>query len=218
MITPAQRHRQRIEAQEAAKAAPALDAPTGTPYELMLANLDADKRRLKAIQSVAQKNAVKRELLHDYTGWIDGVLAADGGQQDDVLMHVLVWRIDAGDYDGALTLARYALRHHLALPGQYNRTLGTLLADEFADAALDALKNDEAEGPAPEVLLSIDELTKAEDMPDEARAKLKKAIGLTVQYWDAPMGLTYLKAALALHSGVGVKKDIERMERQLKNP
>jgi hypothetical protein len=30
------------------------------------------------------------------------VLAAGGAQQDDVLMFVMLWRIDAGDYAGAL--------------------------------------------------------------------------------------------------------------------
>ncbi len=34
----------------------------------------------------------------------EGVLAAGGAQQDDVLMYVMLWRIDAGDYAGALEI------------------------------------------------------------------------------------------------------------------
>ncbi|STH42997.1 small terminase subunit [Escherichia coli] len=44
------------------------------------------------------------ELLPKYAAWAEGVLAAGGAQQDDVLMYVMLWRIDAGDYAGALEI------------------------------------------------------------------------------------------------------------------
>jgi hypothetical protein len=50
------------------------------------------------------------------------------------------------------------------------------------------------------------------------RAKLLKAIGYGYdQISDKPAALECLRKALELHDKVGVKKDIERIEREIKN-
>ncbi len=217
MSTPAQRHYQRVTAAEASARAAANDQPAmaGNAYELMLAQLDTDRRRLKAIQSVARKIETKRELLPVYDAYVTGVLDAGRGVQDDVLMTVLVWRIDVGDLRGAIAIARHALAHKLLLPDQYQRTLGCLLAEEFADGALKALKaGGTVDVPA---LETIAELTADEDMPDEVRAKLFKAIGLGLEATEPTIAQDYLQQALVKHDGVGVKKDLERIARTLKN-
>ena len=54
---------------------------------------------------------------------LDGVLQADAGAQDPVLVEVLVWQIDVGNWPRVLELADYALRHQLKMPDQYNRDL-----------------------------------------------------------------------------------------------
>ena len=102
------------------------------------------------------------------------------------------------------------------MPDQYKRDVATVLAEEIADQSLKALA---AEQPANGVaLLDVSELTEGEDMPDEVRAKLYKAIGYA---WRAAGDLNAAKEALtralALHDRVGVKKDIERLETILKN-
>ncbi|MDR3300889.1 MAG: hypothetical protein LBU43_13085 [Candidatus Accumulibacter sp.] len=218
MISPARRHRLHVTARAVNEAAAARLTPleNAKPYALMLAKLDADKRRLHLVQSVEKKIALKREMLPEYADWIDGVLEAGSGVQDDVLMHVLVWRIDAEDYPGALALAEYALKHDLKLPGQYHRTLGCLLAEEFADQALKAMvAKREANLDA---LAQISDMTLGCDMPDEVRAKLNKAIGLAYEGEDKPaLALACLEKALTLHVQAGVKKDIERVKRTLKN-
>ncbi|MCQ8762839.1 phage terminase small subunit, partial [Escherichia coli] len=68
----------------------------------------------------------------------EGVLAAGGAQQDDVLMYVMLWRIDAGDYAGALEIGRHALRHGWVMP-LGNRNVQTVLPDEMAAAAQTAM-------------------------------------------------------------------------------
>lgn len=55
-----------------------------------------------------KKAQIKVELLPKYTARADGVLAAGGAQQDDVLMFLMVWRIDAGDFAGGLQIAAHA--------------------------------------------------------------------------------------------------------------
>ena len=59
-------------------------------------------------------------------------------QQDDVLTYVMLWRIDAGDYAGALEIGRHALRHGWVMPFG-NRNVQTVLAEEMADAAQSAM-------------------------------------------------------------------------------
>lgn len=226
-MTLARRHFQRVTAAAAHAAAEEGVEISASAYELMLAKLYEDKRTLKAVQSIERKIEIKRQILPDYVPWIDGVLAAGRGGQDAVAMTVMVWRIDAGDYLGALAIAEHALRFGLVLPDQYQRTVGTLVAEEIADAALQA----QSTGGAFEVgvLEVCEQLTRGEDMPDEVRAKLHKALGLAyagkIQAETpieacrviAGMALEQLRRALTLHDRAGVKKDIERLERFIKN-
>lgn len=216
MVSPAKAHFLRHQAEaEAATAADAQPMQNATQYELMLAKLLEDRRRLKAVQSIESKIAVKRELLPEYAPWIEGVLAGGRGGQDEVLMSVLVWRIDVGDFAGALPIARYAIAHKLTLPDQYQRKLPCLLAEEVADTALKACT---AGQPVDvESLDQVAELTAEEDMPDEVRAKLFKAMGYAQRETDKPIALILLNRALQLHDKVGVKKDIERLEREIRN-
>lgn len=167
-----------------------------------------------------RKAEVKRQILPEYEPWVDGVLSGNQGVQDDVLMSVMVWRIDAGDLDGALNIARYAVTHKLSLPDQYKRNTACLLAEEFSDMALRDITTaaaDDADFTAvSNVLREVSDLTAAEDMPDEVRAKLHKAIGLTLVNTDKPTALENLQRAFSLHDKVGVKKDIEKLDRELK--
>lgn len=212
MISPATAHRMRKLAASAPQGveAAASNRADASAYELLLYKLAEDRRRLKDIQSIARKIEVKRQILPDYAPWIEGVLQADAGGADEVFVTVLCWRIDAGDYTGAVPLADYALRHKLPLPDRFARTLACLIAEEFAE---NALKGE----PVPlECLQQIEQLTEAEDMPDEVRAKLHKAIGQTVRETEPAHALYWYSQALKLHERCGVKKDIEKLERELK--
>ncbi len=61
------------------------------------------------------------------------------------------------------------------------------------------------------------ELTAAADMPDEVRAKLHKITGLFLRDGgDAAGALAHLQRATQLDCQAGVKKEIERLERELK--
>ena len=214
----AKKHFEHTSAQQAAKQ-PDTPVATGraTPYERMLLILADHKRQLKAIQSIENKIALKRTLLPEYDAWVAGVLAANTGKQDDVIMTVMVWRFDIGDLAHGLAIAEYALAHHLAMPDTYARTTGTLVAEEVADYALDALNEDPPNATdLVGYLRDTEQLVHDEDMPDEVRAKLHKALGYALKDSDPNKALVELKRALELHSRVGVKKDIERLESQLK--
>lgn len=194
-------------------------------YELQLIALADAKRALKQVQSIERKAEVKRRVLPQFTPWVDGVLAAGNGGQDDVLMTCMVWRIDVGDYPAALDIAAYALEHRLTLPDQYKRDVATLVAEEMSERAQAALA-----GGEPVDLPSLRrtcQLTAGRDMPDEVRAKLHKVLGLATAAGidtvtsagdreTAAAALAHLKRAIGLHPRAGVKKEIERLERLLK--
>lgn len=215
MKTPAQRHFEQVSAQLAATAAAEDGGGSmagSSAYELMLAKLHTDRRRLKGIQSIERKVEVKAEVLPDYADYVAGVLAGGRGVQDEVLITVMVWRIDVGDFAGALAIATYALEHGMNMPDQYDRTLATVLAEEVADRALDALKVDQ--GFDSQLLLDVAKMTDLHDMHDQVRAKLYKAIGYSLQR-DPATALPYLERALQLFDRIGVKKDIARLQQQL---
>lgn len=216
MKTPAQLRRESVLAKKAKDDTPKAKAQHANAYELMLAKLDADKRALKRLQSVERKIAAKKKMLPDYAGWITGALEANKGGQDDVLTTVMVWLMDTGDFPAALIIAEHAIRHRLSLPDNYARTLGCLIAEEVADAALQAFSTGGKFDL--ETLERTLALTREEDMPDEVRAKLYKAIGHALEAADRKEeALAALTEALRLHPKVGVKKDIEQLERAIRN-
>lgn len=224
-LSLAQAHQRRARAaMEAAKTAPQQSMAGATAYEHQLNQLLQDRLRLKAIQSNEGKAALKLQLLPEYIPYVEGVLAAGNGAQDDVMTTVMVWRIDVEDYSGALDIADYVLKHKLIMPDRFERTTGCLVAEEIATAALKAQKANGSFDLG--ILYRTVELTDAEDMPDQARAKLFLASGratlhgITAEEPGKPgqiqAGIFLLKRAIELHDGCGGKKDLDSAERLLK--
>lgn len=212
MTNPFRAHTRFIQAQEAARSGGSGRSTKG--YDLMLLQLNEDRRRLKGIQSNVRKAEIKVEVLPKYAAWAEGVLSADGAQQDDVLMYVMLWRVDAGDYAGALAIGRHALKHGWAMP-LGSRTTATVLAEEIADAAKAAILAKTPFDPA--LLLEALEAVDAHDMPDQSRARLHKSIGWVLTESSPASALNHLKRALQLDDKCGVKKDIEQLERKIRN-
>jgi hypothetical protein len=228
-LSPAQQHFQRTVAAKAAAATAQGEVVAGSDYDLIFAKLVTDKQRLKQIQSIQRKIDTKRTMLADYQPWIDGVLAAGQGGKDDVLSTVMVWHIDTGDFARALQIADYVIAHSLPLPDQYNRDAPTLLLDEIPDAYLQMVAQGvKLDVTAIDILLHVEQLTNGKDAPDQARAKLHKALAYAYlgqigeddlsgeQLPVAQTAMTHLLRALDLFNGIGVKKDIERLERRIK--
>ena len=191
------------------------DSRASNQYDLMLMQLTEHRRRLKQIQSIERKIELKRGLLPEYAAYVTGVLESDCGRQDDVLMTVLVWRIDIGDIAGALEIAAYAIRHDLQTPDRYERSTACLIAEEVADTELKLMDGDT---PIPPELITMTlDMTTDQDMFDQVRAKLLKAQGLAlIQAGQQAEAMEPLKRALALDERCGVKKLIETTERELK--
>lgn len=225
-------HRDRHAAGAAAKTAIGTDLAQHTGhaaslYEQMLAKLYDDQKSLSSLQSLEAKIALKQQLLAGYAPWIDGVLAGGVGVEDEVFTTIMIWRIDAGDFDGAVPMAEFVLKHGMALPGRYERQPAVLIAEEIAEGANKLL---DAGLAAPQDALStVWLLTEDRDMPDQVRAKLEKAMGREFARCaedpaiaDSGMpgaarayrqqALKHLRRAVELNDRIGVKTLIKSVE------
>ncbi|APX77283.1 Phage small terminase subunit [Achromobacter insolitus] len=225
MASLAQAHFLRVRAQRTAAPLAAGAVPAGSPYALMMAALTEDARRLKSIESVERKIEAKRGMLATYAPYLDGVLAANAGGADEVVTTLMVWHLDVCDFLRGLDLATYVLAHDLPLPERYARKVPALLLDEVSEAVLD--ERVPKDFPTLQALQRVAELVYDRDAPDEARAKLHRAIGLTMAELAGPepkgdrlqmavTALRQLERAVSLNGKVGAKKDIEQLQRTIK--
>ncbi|MEG9313105.1 phage terminase small subunit [Klebsiella pneumoniae] len=194
-----------------------------TAHEQIMHRLRMDQSALKRVQSDQAKAAMKRQLLPHYEGWIEGTLDGDSGRQDEVIVTLMVWAIDADDYALAARIGRYVVTHGLLMPDRFNRTAATVLVDEICDPILVQVKADDTTDVTPylAVLDEVAEFTAGSDMPDVVRAKLCKARAFALRNGtteEQTTALALLRQALTLDAGAGVKKEIERLARVVKKP
>lgn len=244
-FSPALAHRQRVVAglstrtmlaEHAARAgAPPMpeSGPVASEYQSMLARLHEDLRRLHEIQSTDAKVALKRELIIGYLPWVEGVLTSiieGAAPQDEILVTIFIWALDTRDWQLALDLFAHIDEHRLQLPERFHRSPRGVLLSEMGDAAIN-----EPGTVSHEFLLAIrpgpDPVS---DVKDETMARVQRAIGESwarqAEEFDpagesAPAGgkamlvdaaLSALREALRLDQKVGVKKQIEQLEREAK--
>lgn len=220
MLTPAQKHFQRVMAERHGKTDEQSDTAR-TAHEQIMHRLRMDQSALRRVQSDQAKAAMKRQLLPHYEGWIEGTLDGDSGRQDEVIVTLMVWAIDAGDYVLAARIGRYVVTHGLLMPDRFNRTAATVLVDEICDPILVQVKADDTTDVTPylAVLDEVAEFTAGSDMPDVVRAKLCKVRAFALRNGttdEQTTALELLRQALTLDAGAGVKKEIERLARVVK--
>jgi hypothetical protein len=221
MLTPAQRHFQKVMAERRGQADEESDIQR-TAHEQILHRLRMDLSRLSGVQSEETKAEMKKSMLPEYEGWIEGTLDGDSGRQDEVITRMMVWAIDCRDYALALRLGRYVVRHGLTLPDNFNRTAATFLTEEVSKplltlAAADA-DADLSSGVA--VLDEVAEIVADSDMPDVVRAKLCKARALArrgaTDITSKAEALALFREALTRNPNAGVKKEIATLAREVK--
>ncbi len=181
-MTLARNHFQKHSAKAAAESAAEFGTmQEQTFYELQLAQLNNDRHRLKQIQSLEAKIQLKQALVPTYLPYVEGIIEANKPVQDVVFMTILVWCIDTANYEKALEMAEFALRHNMIMPDRFERSTATLVTEEIANAFLKKLKSSaDIDLPilwALETLLENPDIPKtALDMPDQVRAKLLVAL------------------------------------------
>ncbi|HCR3021477.1 TPA: terminase [Serratia marcescens] len=220
MLTPAQRHFQRVMAERHGKTEEFTEAAR-TAHEQILHRLRMDQSALRRVQSDQAKAEMKKQLLPQYDGWIEGTLDGNSGRQDEVIVTLMIWAIDAGDYPLAVRIGRYVIEHNLAMPDQFRRTAATALVEELCDPILVQVKADESTDLTAhlQVLDELAQIVDGKDMPDVVLAKLFKVRGFALRGGDdvaQAKALELLRQALKLDANAGVKKAIESLARQVK--
>lgn len=216
MPSLARQHMMRHQAQQQAVAIAEYGGQRETSIqELQSFQLAQHRARLKQIQSTPAKRDFKIMILPEYAPYIEGILAADQGGQDDVVTTIMLWRIDAGDYAGALEIGAYAIRHDLKMPDRFERQTPNIIAEEIANAALTSLKT--GRDFDLDILLQTYALVKDIDMHDQIVSKLHLAIGklaleLTLRFDMGPriqelslLAVQHLKIAVELDPACGGK-------------
>lgn len=218
MKSPARKHYERMTAAKAAGTATPGQQQQGEQYELHAAALYEARRELKKIKSTQAKVERKRELLPDFLPYVTGVLEEGNGAKDDVLMTLMIWCIDVGDYEKALEIGAYAMKHGIETPDQFDRDTASILAEEIADGVKSALEKEGADADAlANVMARAVAIVGDADMHDQIKAKLHKSYGYALRAAeDLPGALEQLKQAVALNEKIGVKQDIQQLERDIK--
>lgn len=236
----ARRHQERIAAQLAtglavasAVVAPQIDPNSegASTYNALMAVLEDNLRALKNIESHEARVPAKAEMAKTFEAWVEGALAHDPATgpapQDDIVVTMMIWAIDTGDIARAIQLGKHVLDNNLAMVPQFKRTPACLLAEEVGQKTIEGII-----APTAMELAAVDHMTANYDMPDGARAKLKKAFGLAMaqlaEVEDDPenaiagikaarvaMALDALTLAQRLDKKSGVKKQIEALTRKL---
>lgn len=221
MLTPAQRHFQKVMAERRGQADEESDIQR-TAHEQILHRLRMDLSRLSGVQSEETKAEMKKSMLPEYEGWIEGTLDGDNGRQDEVITRLMVWAIDCRDYALALRLGRYVVRHGLTLPDNFNRTAATFLTEEMSKPVLTlaAADADADLSASTAVLDEVAEIVADSDMPDVVRAKLCKARALArrgaTDITTKAEALALFREALTRNPNAGVKKEIATLAREVK--
>lgn len=220
----ARKHFDRVSAGRGAAAAPAGKQQTGDTYELYMRGLYEARRTLKGIMSIKAKIEKKRELLPEFLPYVDGVLAEGKGAQDDVLATMLIWCVDTGELNKALEIGEYAVKNGIETPDQFDRDTVSMMAEEIAEAVRKVIEDaagtttaDNDSDALVGIMQRLQQIVGDHDMHDPVRAKLCKAHGYALRAAGRPAdALAQLKEALSLNERAGVKKDIEQLEKQLK--
>ncbi|CAM8237701.1 Phage small terminase subunit [Escherichia coli] len=221
MLTPAQRHFQKVMAERRGQTDEESDIQR-TAHEQILHRLRMDLSRLSGVQSEETKAEMKKSMLPEYEGWIEGTLDGDNGRQDEVITRLMVWAIDCRDYALAMRLGRYVVRHGLTLPDNFNRTAATFLTEEMSKPLLTlaAADADADLSASTAVLDEVAEIVADSDMPDVVRAKLCKARALArrgaTDITTKAEALALFREALTRNPNAGVKKEIATLAREVK--
>ncbi len=182
-------------------------------YKLMLGKLRIDLNRLKNIKSLYKKTEVKRDqLLPEYVNYIEGVLEAKSGQQDDVLLYNMVWLIDAEDYPKVFEIADYAIEHEMKMPERFKKDIPDLLVEYICNILL---KKPDQLAEHIGTLKRLENLALKHDMHDAITVKLNKALGLALKEIDTEQAIICLEKVYEMDKRSGVANIIKSLKKKI---
>lgn len=188
-----------------------LTAPTSPAANIEL-RLFNHLNELHDTKSTQEKIAKKTEWLPEYLGYIDGCLAVSPSAQNTILVTLMIWAVDAGEYALAVRIAEYALLNDMVMPEGYSRNIAEFVTEQCAE---DFNNDPDLTIAHAELIKRIIELGVGEQMVDQARAKIYRALGDALKEAQPIEALNAYKNALRLNSKVGCKKEVIALEKLL---
>ena len=168
--------------------------------------------QLKDTKSTQEKIAKKKEWLPEYFGYIDGCLAVSPSAQNTTLVTLMIWAVDAGEYELAVRIAEYAILNEMVMPEGHARGIAEFVTEQ---SAIDFCDDTDLAIAHAELIKKIIELGVGEQMVDQARAKIYRALGDALKDAQPIEAQNAYKNALRLDSKVGCKKDLTALEKLL---
>lgn len=175
----------------------------------LLADLQNDLTVLKSFDGRPHKLAYKRERFPHYMPWVNGLIEGDCGGRDKVLQYMFVWAIDIGEIDQFLKIAAYMEKHQIDPP--FETKLPTFISDN-ARENLNHLTLDEA------ILLA--DFIADKDVQENSYAQFLRGLGEKILESEAldergaHLVMKYWRKALMLDPNVGIKKRLEKLEKE----
>ncbi|KAF0092733.1 MAG: phage P2 small terminase subunit gpM-like protein [Hyphomonadaceae bacterium] len=185
-----------------------------TEYGLLMAELQQDLHEISALASQELKSVEKAVRAPKYDVHIDAAIAA------------------MDENDRALQMGEYVIKFGLQMPPKFERTPQAFITESLADLAINAQVT-KIEFPLPP-LQKCEQVMEGLDMPDQTRAKLHKALGYGFQNLADKIekkevetevaggliaakqeALRHFQRAFELDKFIGIKKEIERLQRQV---
>ncbi|NIE97430.1 hypothetical protein F3J02_13235 [Acinetobacter sp. Tr-809] len=168
---------------------------------------------LSGMKSIQERIAKKAEWLPEYAGFIDGCLAVSPAPQNTTLVHLMIWACDVNDFELAVKIAEYVVLNDMVMPEGYSRSTAEFITEQCAEVFID----DEVQAIANASLIErIIGLGDGEPMVDEVRAKIYRALGDALSQAQPNEAVSAYKNALRYNPKAGCKKDLEQLEKRLR--
>lgn len=213
--SPDPRQKQNVAADLAATAAQAIqagaEALAGVPnVELRMFN---HLNILKEMKSIQERIAKKAEWLPEYLGFIEGCLAVSPAPQNTTLVHLMIWATDANDFELAVRIAEYVVLNDMVMPEGYTRTTAEFVTEQCAEVFINDTELAIANASLIERIISLGD---GEQIVDEVRAKIYRALGDALNQAQPMEAVSAYKNALRYNPKAGCKKDLEQLEKRLR--
>lgn len=143
---------------------------------LQLLALEQDEQRLKALDRIADKVALKRELLPKYRPYVERYLESEKKHQNLLFATMVIWLFDIGEFEQALNWAGIAITQGQKMPKRMKRDFPHFVADTILEWA----EQQAAEGQAVEPYFSrvFKHVAKEWRLNEKLTAKYFKFAGL----------------------------------------
>ncbi|WP_411705641.1 phage terminase small subunit [Edaphovirga cremea] len=175
-LTPCQRYRARILAQQALDKKEALTS-SPTSLHLQIGALTRDVERLRSQEVIADRIEMKRdELLPKWLPTVEAYLESGAVHEHPVFAYCVVWLFDVGEMDKALDWADIAIEQGQKTPENFSSSFAAFVADTVLAWAQQQADN--GHSVEPYFSRTFESVTEKWRIHEEIKAKWFKFAGL----------------------------------------